>query len=50
MNIKLLRNTVVAVVLLAVAPVHAQDLPKHDDLQKILKEVVKEKNGGFKCS
>ena len=47
MNVKLLRNTFVAVVLLAGAPVHAQDLPNHGELKKILTDVVKEKNGGF---
>jgi uncharacterized protein GlcG (DUF336 family) len=47
MNVKLLRNTFVAVALLAVASVQAQDLPSHAELVKILQDVVKEKNGGF---
>ncbi len=34
-------------VLFVVLPVYADGLPTHSELQKILKDVVKEKNGGF---
>ena len=47
MYIKSILSSFIVATLLAVAPVYAQELPPHDDLQKTLKEVVKEKNGGF---
>jgi len=37
----------VLISILFVLPVYADGLPTHSELQKVLKEVVKEKNGGF---
>ena len=50
MQKKLILNYVLASVLLSmflVQPIYAGGLPSHSELQKALKEVVKEKNGGF---
>ena len=45
-NKSILTYIMVLVVSLA-APAFAGDLPQHGELQKVLKQVVQEKNGGF---
>lgn len=50
MKKKLILNYVLTTILFSmflVLPVHADSLPNHSELQKALKAVVKEKNGGF---
>lgn len=39
--------SIITLVLFVVSPVYADGLPSHSKLQKVLKEVVKEQNGGF---
>ena len=47
MRTKLILSFIMAIVLFVVLPVYAEGLPTYSGLQKALKEVVKEKNGGF---
>lgn len=47
MQIKVILSFIMVVVLSMVLPVYAGELPTYSELQKVLKEIVKEKNGGF---
>ncbi len=47
MRIKLILSFIMAMALCVVSPTYAGELPTHSELQKALKEVVKENNGGF---
>jgi len=47
MRIKLISSFVMLLVLFVVLPVYADGLPTYSELQNVLKDVVKEKNGGF---
>ncbi len=47
MRMKLILSYIVVLVLFVAFPVYADGLPSHSELQNVLKDVVKEKNGGF---
>lgn len=47
MRKKLIFNIILIAVLFVALPVYSEGLPTYSELQKTLKEVVKEKNGGF---
>ncbi len=47
MRMKLILSFIMVLVLFVVLPVYADGFPTHSELQKVLKDVVKEKNGGF---
>ncbi len=47
MRIKLILSSILLLILFVAVPVHADGLPTYSELQKALKQVVKEKNGGF---
>ncbi len=47
MRFKSILNFIMSIGLLVVSTVYAGELPTYSELQKVLKEVVKEKNGGF---
>ncbi|MFT5116478.1 MAG: hypothetical protein ACI8P9_005849 [Parasphingorhabdus sp.] len=47
MKLKRLITSIVAMIFLTVSSVFAQGLPSHSELQKVLKSVQAEKNGGF---
>ena len=44
---KLISSFIMALALFVVSTVYAGEIPTNSELQKVLKEVVKEKNGGF---
>jgi len=47
MRIKLILSSIMAIGLFVTSTVYAGDLPTYSELQKVLKEVLKENNGGF---
>lgn len=47
MRMKLILNFIMVLVLFVALPVYADGLPTYSELQKVLKDVVKENNGGF---